>query len=64
VAPYGFPDEGNIKQELLFPRLNKYYECMADSILKSHESFVPSIILRGMYSLSSGNTNIIRYKGK
>jgi hypothetical protein len=60
MAPYGFPDEGNIKKELLLSKLNEYYGCMVDSILKSHESFVPSNSLRGMYSLSSGNTNMIR----
>ena len=53
-------NEGNIKQESLLSRSNKYYGCMADPILKSHESSIPSNSLRGMYSLSVGNTNMIR----
>jgi len=55
-----FLDEQNIKQVLLLPRLNEYYGGIADSILGSHESSFPNNSLRGMYSISSGSTNIIR----
>ena len=55
-----FPDERNIKQVLLLPRLKEYYRGIADSIPGSHESFVPNNSLRGMYSISSGSANIIR----
>jgi len=63
-AQYDCPDEWNVKQVLLLSRLNEYYGGIADSILGSHESFVPNNSLRGMYSISSGSTNIIRWKGK
>jgi hypothetical protein len=49
-----------VKQVLLLPRLNEYYGGIADSILGSHESFVPNNSPRGMYSVSSGSANIIR----
>jgi hypothetical protein len=49
-----------VRQALHLPRLNEYHGCMVDSILKSHESFVLNDSLRGMYSISSGNTNINR----
>ena len=63
-AQYDCPDEWNMKQVLLLSRLNEYYGGTTDSILGSHESFVPNNSLRGMYSISSGSTNIIRWKGK
>jgi hypothetical protein len=49
-----------VKQVLLLSRLNEYYGGIADSILGRHESSVPNNSLRGMYSISSGSTNIIR----
>jgi hypothetical protein len=58
-------DEWNVRQELHLPILNEYHGCMDDSILKSHEISVPNYdSLRGMYSTSSGNTNINRWKSK
>ena len=63
-AQYDCPDEWNVKQLLLLSRLNEYYGGIANSILGSHESYVPNNSPRGMYSISSGSTNIIRWKGK
>ena len=44
---YDYLDEWNVRQEFHLPKFNEYHGCMVDSILKSHESFVPNNSLRG-----------------
>ena len=59
-----FPNEWNVRQEFHFPRLNEYHGCMADSILKSHESLILNDRLRGMCYIPSGRASINRWKSK